>query len=260
MGAGFASTLLDSLNAGFKNGPACCSAIIPFLASKSLFLLLFGVQALKKTSFGLVLLLSFSVAIVCCGGHSSSTQHKASGLRFRAFVSNSLFPEGTVNAPVLNIVDATQDVLSPSTVGLLGVVPEAQLMAVSSDLHLSMVFSSSSNSIAVVDNTTEAIATVSGTTSNLPAITLPGLTESMFIANDNITAYAAVPSAPIIGEPPGGVIAMNLGTGAITATIPVPAAHYIVPTPDGTHILVFSDNSDSITVIATGFGGGFHQG
>lgn len=155
--------------------------------------------------------------------------------------------------PVLNIVNAAQDLLSPSTVSLLGTLAQAELMAVSSDLHLTMVLSRSTNSIAVIDNTTEAIAITTGGTTALPAIVLPGTPysiESMFIANDNVTAYAAVPSAPIAGDAPGAVVQMNLGTGAITATVPVAAAHFIVPSPDGTRILVFSDNSDSITVIA----------
>lgn len=207
---------------------------------------------MKKTVVSLVLLMGFSVAIVSCGSSSSSTQHKASGLTYRAFVSNSLFPSGTVSAPVLNIVDATVDRLSPSVVSLLGTLPEAQQMAVSSDLHFTMVFSLSSNSIGIVDNTSETIATFAGGTSSLPAIALPGMTESMFIAIDNTTGYVAVPSAPVIGYPNGAVIQISLATGAITATIPVPAAHFIVPSPDGTRILVFSDNSDSITIIATG--------
>ncbi len=45
---------------------------------------------------------------------------------------------------------------------------------------------------------------------------------------------------------------MNLVTGAVTATIPVPAAHYLVLSPDGSRLLVFSDNSNNVTVIATG--------
>lgn len=207
---------------------------------------------MKKTVVALALLVSLSVVLISCGSKSSANQHKASGLAFRAFVSNSLFPSGAVTAPVFNIVDATQDVLSTSVVALLSTVSQAQLMAVSNDLHLTMVFSPLGNQIAVVDNTTEAIATLSGTSSNTPAILLPGPTESMFIANDNITAYVAVPSAPVTGQPQGAVLQINLGTGSINATIPVPAAHFIVPTPDGTNILVFSDNSDSITVIATG--------
>jgi hypothetical protein len=207
---------------------------------------------LKKTVVALMLLLGVSVVLISCGGSKASTAHKASGIPFRAFVSNSLFPESGISEPVINIVNASNDLLSPSVVNLLATIPEAQLMAVSSDLHLSMVFSPSTNSIAVVDNTTEAIATVPGTTSNIPAITLPGMTESMYIASDNVTAYAAVPTAAVNGESPGAVIQINLGTGGITATIPVPAVRFIVPTPDGTRILAFSDNSDSITVIATG--------
>jgi hypothetical protein len=207
---------------------------------------------LKKTVVALMLLLGVSVVLISCGGSKASTAHKASGIPFRAFVSNSLFPESGISEPVINIVNASNDLLSPSVVNLLATIPEAQLMAVSSDLHLSMVFSPSTNSIAVVDNTTEAIATVPGTTSNIPAITLPGMTESMYIASDNVTAYAAVPTAAVNGESPGAVIQITLGTGGITATIPVPAVRFIVPTPDGTRILAFSDNSDSITVIATG--------
>jgi hypothetical protein len=73
----------------------------------------------------------------------------------------------------------------------------------------------------------------------------------MFITTDNVTAYAAVPSASILGAASGAVVQMNLTNGSVTATIPVVGAHYIVGSPDGTHILVFSDNSDNITVIAT---------
>lgn len=208
---------------------------------------------MNKTVFALVLLVGLSVVIVACGSKSSSsTQHKASGIAFRAFVSNSLFPAGGIDEPVLNIVNASDDILSTSTVSLLSAVAQAQLMAVSPNLDLTMVFSLSSNSIAIVDNTAETVANVSGSTSVIPGIALPGMTQSMFIANDNITGYVAIPSAPVIGSPNGAVLQLNLGTGAISAIIPVAAAHYIVPSPDGTRILTFSDNSDDVTVIATG--------
>jgi hypothetical protein len=42
---------------------------------------------------------------------------------------------------------------------------------------------------------------------------------------------------------------MNMITGTITATIPVVSARFVVPSPDGSNILVFSDNSDEITII-----------
>ena len=226
-------------------------AIIRFLASKSLSLMLFGVPGLKRTLISLAALVAVSAAIVSCGSSSSPGNH-TSGLTFRAFVSNPLFTSGTGSSPVINIVNAANDVLSPSTVGLT--ITQPGLMALSPDLKLTAVFSPSGNAVAVVDNTTESIYAVpssTGSSSSVPAISLPGLTESMFIANDNATGYAAVPSAAVTGQSPGAVVVLSLLTGSLEATIPVAAAHYIVPSPDGNRILVFSDGSNSITVITT---------
>jgi len=200
------------------------------------------------------------VGIVSCGGSkSASNKHKVSGLKFRAFVSNPLFPSGAANAPVINIVDALQDIVSVSTIGLLGESSQPGIMVVTPDLSRTMVFSPTGNTISVLDNRTEAIAQIAGSSTNVPTITLPGYSESMFIAKDNATAYAAVPSALVTGQSPGAVVAMDLGTGAVTATIPVPAAHFIVGSPDGTHILVFSDGSDDVTVISTALIGQSNQ-
>jgi hypothetical protein len=197
---------------------------------------------LKKTLIGLAVLVAASVTLVACGSSSNSSgAHHASGLKFRAFVSNSL----SGGFPVINIVDATQDVLSPSTISLLGIVPQAGLMAVSPDLRLTLVFSPPGD-IAVINNATESTA------SGVQVVGLPGLTESIAIANNSATAYAAVPAAPVSGQAPGAVIAINLISGAVQATIPVPAAHYLVLSPDGSRLLVFSDNSNNVTVIATG--------
>jgi len=207
---------------------------------------------LKKAFASVVVLIAFSVGIVSCGGKkSTSNKHQLSGLKFRAFVSNPLFPSGVGYAPVINIVDALDDLVSPSTISLLGQSTQPSLMVVSADLSRTMVFSPQGNTISVVDNRAEAIATITGGTTSVPTITLPGLSESMFIAPDNVSAYAAVPSAPIAGQAPGAVVAMDLGTGGITATIPIVAARFVVGSPDGNHILVFSNNSDDVTVIAT---------
>lgn len=212
----------------------------------------FGVPGLRKTFVSMVVLIAFSVGIVSCGGKkSASNKHQLSGLKFRAFVSNALFPSGVGNSPVINIVDALQDLVSPSTISLLGDATQPTLMVVSGDLSRTMIFSPQGNTISVVDNRTEAIATLTGTSTPVPTITLPGFSESIFIGPDNVSAYAAVSTAPITGQAPGALVAMNLGTGAITATIPVPAARFVVGSPDGNHVLVFSNNSDNVTVIAT---------
>ena len=200
---------------------------------------------MQKTLISSAVLVAASVIMVACGGSSSSSARHASGLKFRAFVSNPLSAGGSVNFPVVDIVDATQDLLSPATISLLAVVAQPGLMVVSPDLRFTLVFSPPGN-IAVIENATETTA------SGVPIISLTGLTESIAIANDSVTAYAAVPAAAVTGQSPGAVIVMNLTTGAVTATIPVPAAHYLVLSPDGSRLLVFSDNSNNVTVIATG--------
>jgi len=212
----------------------------------------FGVPGLKKTFAAMVLLIAASVTIVACGGNkSSSNKHQVSNLKFRAFVSNSLFPNGVSNSPVINIVDATQDILSPATISLASTVSQAGLMAVSPDLSVTLVFSPVGNTIAVIDNAAESVGASTDGGGAISTFGLPGLTESMFVAKNNVTVYAAVPTAPVIGQSPGAVVVMSLQTGAITATIPVASAHFIVPSPDGNNVLVFSDNSDAITVIST---------
>jgi hypothetical protein len=207
--------------------------------------MLLGVPGLKKTLISLAVLVAASVTIVACGSYNSATSQHMSGLKFRAFVSNPLAGGGSVGVPAINIVDASRDVLSPATISLLGVAAQPGFMVVTPDLRSTAVFSSPGN-VAVIDNATESPA------GGVSLINLPGLTESMVIASDSVTAYAAVPAAAVAGQPLGAVVRLNLTAGEVTATVPVPAAHYLVLSPDGSHLLVFSDNSNNVTVIATG--------
>jgi hypothetical protein len=215
---------------------------------------------LNRILTSILVLVAVSVGIISCGSSSSSstTTHKPSGIKFRVFISNPLFPSGlsgtVINSPVLNIVDANKDQLSLSfVVAMAGSSAQPGLMALAPNLKYTAVFSPNGNSVAIVDNTTENIAIPNGFSTPLPPFSLPSFTESMFIDNFATTAYAAVPNAPVAGQPPGAVEVLNLQNGSITASIPVPGAHFIVPGPDGNHILVFSDNSDLVTVITTIF-------
>jgi hypothetical protein len=208
----------------------------------------FGVPGLKRILVSIFVLLGASLTAISCGSSGAPSTNKGpSGLKFRAFISNPLYPTTSSGTPVLNIVDASQDQLSRSVVSLLGGSAQPGLMALSPSLQFTMIFSPTGNAVTLVNNTTESVA------SGVGSITLPGFTESMFIGNTNTTAYAAVPTAPVTGQNPGAVEVLNLQTGSIAASIPVPGAHYIVPSPDGNYILVFSDNSDTVTVITTIF-------
>ncbi len=175
---------------------------------------------------------------------------RPSGLTSRAFVSNPLNPGG---GPVLNIVDAAPgsttltDTLSLSTVSLTS---GPSLMELSPSGLLTLVFSPDNNTITLIDNEKEAVAQGSGNTA-VPALTLPGPTESMLAGHDNLTGFAAVPTATVTGAPPtpGAVIAFGLFQGSIAATIPVPGARTIVSSHNGNRILTFADNSNTVTIL-----------
>jgi len=202
--------------------------------------MLFGVPRLKRNLIALTVSFFASVLLVSCSG-SSSTGQPPSKLTSRAFVSNPL-SESSSGAilPTINIVDATKDVASVAAVSLAGVLPDAGMMVVSPKKDQTLVVSPTSNRIGVVDNATEAATS---------DIVLPGATESLFVWTDDTSAFVAVPSAPEPGQAAGGVLWVDISSGVAKATISVPGAHYLVPSPTGNQILVFSDNSDAVTVL-----------
>jgi hypothetical protein len=183
---------------------------------------------------------------------SGGTSAKPSGLAFRAFVSNPLQPSGlgTFN-PVLNIIDASLDQITPSAVSLLGSIQDPGLMALSPNKQRMLVFSAADRSIEVVDTLHEAVAS-----SATSPIAIPGATESMFINADNVSGYVAVPTATVTGATtPGAVEVLDITGNRISATIPVPAVRYVVGSHNGNRVLAFGesscgDGSNSITVIA----------
>jgi len=217
---------------------------------------------LKRILIGIFALAAVCITLISCGksNPSSSTSTistKPSGLKFRVFISNPLFPAGTGTGgggpflPVLNIVNAQLDVLSTSVVNLTSSSTQPGMMTLAPNLKYTLVYSQTGNTVTVVDNSTETVATVPGSTTAVPSITLPGFSESIAVSPFATTAYAAVPTAPVFGQAPGTVQVLNLQNGSTTASIPVPGAHFAVCSPDGSHVLVFSDNSDTVTVITT---------
>ncbi len=194
---------------------------------------------MKRTLRGLSVLILIWPALVSCGYKGSSQSH--SGLKLRAFVSNPLHPLSSGGGtPVLEIVDASKDVLSGFLVSLSGSVSDAGMMALSPKKDRTLVFSPTNNSLVVVDNATES---ASG------AVSLPGATESFFVWTDDTTAFVAVPTATVSGQPAGVVGRINTSSSPITATVPVPGAHYLVPSPTGNQVLVISDTANAVQVL-----------
>jgi hypothetical protein len=149
---------------------------------------------------------------------------------------------------VLEIVDALQDKLSGFVVNLVGSSADPGLMVLSPNKKLTLVFSASSNTVTAVDNAGERL--VQSGSGTLPSITLPGFTDSIAVGSDNLTAYAAVSSTPVVGQSPGAVEVLNLSSASISATLPVSGAHTIVGSHSRNRILVFGDHADTVTVIA----------
>ena len=196
---------------------------------------------MKRAFSSLAVLILAGVSLVSCGGYAAP-KGTNSGFGFRAFVSNPLQPTSGGNFAVLNVVDAAKDSNTGLMVNMSGASTFPGLMAVSSNLRNTLVFSSTGNTITVVDNASEAIAQ-SGTTP-IPAIPLLGPTESMLVWIDNATAYVAVPGALVNGHPPGAVELFNFLSGSTSpaAIIPVKGARHLVQSHNGNRILVFSDN------------------
>jgi hypothetical protein len=200
------------------------------------------IPELKRSSRLLAVFGMLCLLISCSSNSGTSTAR--SGLPFRAFVSNPVYPNLTGGgSPVLEIIDASKDIVSGYNVSLSSLTfstTSAGMMSVSPNHDRTLVMSPPDSKLAVVDNAKESLA---GT------FTLPGTSESFFIGADNVSAFVAIPSAPVTGQGPGVVEKLSTSSGTVTATVPIPAAHFMVPSPSGNQILVFSDNSDTVTLL-----------
>lgn len=195
---------------------------------------------MKKALILLLFLSPASLILLSCGGYSAPSGG-GSGIKYRAFITNDV-SAGTGLAGVY-IVDAANDVrggISPISAG-----NTPGMMVLTPNRTLTLVFSGngtqfSDNQFTIISNAGEAEA---------GHVTLPGLTESFVVSPDSSAAYVAVPTAPVIGQSPGIVEAISLGSGTVTGQVAVPSAHYLAIDNGGNRVLAFSDNSDSVALI-----------
>jgi hypothetical protein len=118
-------------------------------------------------------------------------------------------------------------------------------MAISPTRNIVAAFDAGSNSVYAVDTTKEQ---------NMGHVQLPGPTASMVVPTASPTGYAAVPAATVNGYSfVGAIEVMNLSSpGSIVTTIAVTSAETVVANSTGTQLLVFSNDSDSVTVLFPG--------
>jgi hypothetical protein len=217
-----------------------------------------GASGLKQAAFVLFLLITASVALVSCGSNYSSTgiapnQANPATIKVHVFISNPLFPNGTSTAAVLNVVDGQTDLLSPSVISVGSASPSPGLMVLFPNKRFTLIYSSSNNSVSLLNNASQKLSQdAAGSTAT---IILPGFSESVVVAPDNVTGFAAVPTAtatPATGAPPGMVEVLDLKNNLITAGVPVPGAHYLAQSHNGNQILVLGSRTDTITAISPG--------
>ena len=173
---------------------------------------------------------ALSLSLLSCSGSTPATQ-TTSQFHQRAFVSDA-------EAGSLQIVDSIHDILDFSTSINVGTSPG--LMEVSPNRLFTLVFDAVGNDVSVVNNTQE---------SQTATIALPSWTESMAISPDSSTGYVAMPAAQVLGQPSGMVDVLDLVHNRVKISLPLPQAHWLVVNHSGNRVLVFSDNSNSVTVI-----------
>ena len=125
------------------------------------------------------------------------------------------------------------------------------MMVLFPNKSFTLIFSASNNAIALINNASQKLSQDSA--GNTAILTLPGFTESVVVAPDNVTGFAAVPTAtvtPGTGQPPGLVEVMDLKNNLITAGIPVTGAHYLAQSHNGNRLLALGSRADTVTMIA----------
>lgn len=190
---------------------------------------------MKRTALLSAVIVLAGLGLQSCGGASTNSL-PSNKLPTRVWASQSA--SSLTSTSGLVVINGNYDTQEQTPRINAGTSPGYMVM--SPERAVVMVFDSAANNIDVLNTKSSS---VSGT------IALPGPTISM-VAVSNTIGYAAVPSAPVLPNPPGAVIAMNLSSGSITASISVPSAQTVVSNSGGSQLLAFSNDSNAVTVVS----------
>jgi hypothetical protein len=196
-----------------------------------------GAFGLKRAVPVVFVLICASLGFVSCSSYSS-VKKPPSNSTMRLMVSQGV-SSATVAGGIF-ILNADNDTVARVSEIQAGSSPG--LMVLSPTLATLLAFDSIGKSIQVINTLTE---------SNVGSIALLGDTTSMVLPATTTIAYAAVPSATNnLWTAPGAVEVVNLSSGSINTAIGIPNAQTVVSNPDGSQLLVFSNDSDSVSVIS----------
>ena len=177
-----------------------------------------------------------SLSFISCG--SSTKKGPPSGLKNRVLASQGV--SSTFSFGSLVFVDGTNDTIA--RVSPLAAGSSPGLMAMSPSRNIVAAFDSGGNTVYAVDTTKETA---------IGNVRLSGLTTSMVVPTAAPIGYAAVPSATVNGFSfTGAVQVMNFSGGGLITSIAVPNAQTVIANASGTQLLVFSNDSNSVTVLS----------
>jgi len=197
-----------------------------------------GACRLKRSILVLVVVLWAGLSFISCGGRAKSKS--PSGYLNRVLASQGVFSSNS--RPGLVLIDAYYNVL-PS-IPPIGAGNSPGLMAISPSRNIVAAFDSSSNSVYAADTVKEA---------DIGSVHLAGPTSSMVVPTSTPVGYAAVPTATIQGFSfTGALQVMNFAGGGLTTSIAVTNAQTVISNANGTQLLVFSNDSNSVTVLSPG--------
>lgn len=181
-----------------------------------------------------------------CGGGGGNSNAPVSGLKNRAFISNTYSGN-------LQVVDTQNDTtaFSQETTNSSGqIIPGAPVsITVSSSVSFEVespnhdvtaVYDPGSDTMWFVSNSTEATTGSAG---------LGGSTGMALFSPDSSTMYTPVPNLTVSGAPPGGVQVISVSDFTIPTTYNVPSARYVALSPNGQYLFAFAGNSDSLWLI-----------
>lgn len=182
--------------------------------------------------------LGASLGLMACGGYNNSTSYNTN-------VQNRVVASQGVTTPTsfggLRLINGFNDTIVPAAP--LGAGSSPGLMALSPTRNVVTAFDASSNTVYAVDTTKDT---------PIGNVRLPGPTSSMVVPTSVASAYAAVPSATVDGYAfTGAIEEMNFPNGVLL-TIAVPNAQTVVANQDGSQLLVFSNDSNVMTVLFPG--------
>jgi hypothetical protein len=192
---------------------------------------------LKKRILVLLVGLWTIPGLLSCGGKGKAPT--VSGLPNRVLASQGVTTGLTFGGLV--IINGHNDTLP--RIAPLSAGSSPGLMATSPSRNIAAAIDASSNTVYAVDTIKE---------SGIGNVRLPAPITSIVLPTANQTGYATVPSATINGFVfQGAVAALNFASNSFTL-IAVSNAQTVVANENGTKLLVFSNDSDSITVLSPG--------